>query len=71
VKHSGLVGWNLNVAHQSWVAPDTERVVGETASANNFLVVRAPSKTGDLGASVDAVHSCPSGRVPEVDMTVV
>jgi hypothetical protein len=31
VENSGLMCWNLNVAHESRVAPNAERIVRETA----------------------------------------
>lgn len=71
MEDSGLVGWDLNVAHQGGVAPDAEGVVGEAAGADDLLVVGAPSKAGNLGSSVDAVHSCTGSCVPEVDVAVV
>lgn len=71
VKNTGLVGGNLNVADKSWVAPDADGVVWETAGADNLAVVWAPSETGDLGTSVDAVDTGTSGGVPEVNVTIV
>jgi hypothetical protein len=63
--------WDLNVADQSWVAPDAERVVGKAAGADDLTVVRTPSEAGDLGSSVDAVDTSTSGGVPEVDVTII
>jgi hypothetical protein len=63
--------WDLNVADQGRVAPDAKRVVGEAAGADNLTVVRAPSKAGDLGSSVDAIDASTSGGVPEMDVTIV
>lgn len=71
MENTGLVGWDLNVANQCWVAPDADGVVWEATGADNLLVVRGPSEGGDLGTSVDAVGSGTGGGVPEVDVTVV
>lgn len=71
MKNSGLMCRNLNVAHQRWIAPNAERIIRETAGANDLSVMRAPPKTSHLGACVDAVHSSTGRSVPEMDMTVV
>lgn len=71
VKDSGLMCWNLNVAHQSRVAPDAEGVIGEAAGADDLTVVRAPSQAGNLRAGIDAVHSSTSCGIPEVNVTVI
>ncbi|KFX95175.1 hypothetical protein O988_05932, partial [Pseudogymnoascus sp. VKM F-3808] len=71
VENTGLVGWDLDVADESWVAPDAERVVGEATGADDLAVVRAPAKRGDLGAGVNAVDAGTGGGVPEVNVTVV
>ena len=71
MKHSGLVCRDLNIAYQGWITPDAERIVGEAAGADNLLVVRAPSKAGNLRTGVDTVNSGASRSVPEVDVTVV
>jgi hypothetical protein len=71
VEDSGLMSRDLDVAHQRRIAPDAEGVVGEAAGADDLLVVGAPPKAGNLRPSVDAVHSCAGGGVPEVDVTVV
>lgn len=71
VQNARLVGWNLHVLHARWVAPDAERVVRETASADDFLVVSAPSQASDLRVSGDVVDASSGGSVPEVDLTIV
>lgn len=71
VQNTGLVSGDLDIADESWVAPDAERVVRETARADDLAVVVAPSQTGDLGAGVDAVGAGTGRGVPEVDVTVV
>jgi hypothetical protein len=71
VKDSCLVGWDLNIANQCWVAPDADGVVWETAGADDLTVVRAPSKAGDLRASINAVDTSAGSRVPEVDVTII
>jgi len=71
VENSGLVCGNLDVADESWVAPDTDGVIRESTSADDLTVVRAPSEAGDLRSSVDAVNSCTSGCVPEMNVTIV
>ena len=71
VKHSGLVCRDFNIAYQGWIAPDAERIVGEATSADDLLVVWAPSKAGNLGTGVDTVNSSASRSVPEVNVTVV
>jgi hypothetical protein len=62
---------DLNVADQGWIAPDAEGVVREAAGADNFAVMRAPSKRGNLRTGIDAVDTSTSGCVPEVDVTVI
>lgn len=62
---------NLNIANQSRVTPDAKRVVGESAGADDLTVMRAPAKTGDLRTGIDAVDTCASSCIPEVDMTVI
>ena len=71
MEDSGLVGWDLDIANQSRVAPNADGVVWESTGADNLAVMRAPSETGNLGASVDAVNTCTGGGVPEVDVTIV
>lgn len=71
MQNPALVGGDLDVADESRVAPDAERVVGEAARADDLTVARAPPQAGDLRASVDAVHAGTRGGVPEVDVTVV
>ena len=71
MEDAGLVGGDLDVADQSWVAPDAEGVVWEAAGADDLAVVGAPAQGGDLGAGVDAVDASTGGGVPEVDVTVV
>lgn len=71
VEDAGLVGGDLDVADQSWVAPDAERVVGEAAGADDLAVVRAPAQGGHLGAGVNAVDAGTGGGVPEVDVAIV
>lgn len=62
---------DLDITDESWVAPNAEGVVRETAGADDLAVVVAPSQTGDLGACVDAVGAGTGCGVPEVDVTVV
>ena len=57
VEDPALVGGNLDVADESGVARDAERVVGETARADDLAVVGAPAEAGDLRAGVDAVDA--------------
>ena len=71
MKYPGLMCWNLDVAHQGWIAPDAERVVREATGADDLLVVRAPSKASNLRTGVNAVDSSTSCSIPEVNMTVV
>ena len=71
MKDSGLMRGNLNIANQGWVTPDAERIVGESTGADNLTVMRAPAKTGDLRTGIDAVDTCASSCIPEVDMTVL
>ena len=71
VQDPAFVGGDLDVADESRVAPDAERVVGEAARADNLAVVRAPAEAGDLAAGIDAVDASAGGGVPEVDVTVV
>ena len=71
MQNPGLVGRDLDVAHQRRVAPDAERVVREAGGADDLAVVRAPAQAGDLRARVDAVDARARCRVPEVDVAVV
>ena len=71
VKNSSFMSRDLNIADQGWVAPDADRVVGESAGADDLTVVRAPSEGCDLRTGVDAVDTRTGGCVPEVDVTVV
>jgi hypothetical protein len=71
VQNARLVSWDLHVLHAGGVAPDAERVVRETASADDFFVVSAPSQASDLRVSGDVVDASSSGSVPEVDLTIV
>ena len=71
MKDSGLMRWDLNVANEGWVAPDTDRVIREAATADDLAIVGAPSEASNLRAGIDAVHSCASSCVPEVNVTVV
>jgi hypothetical protein len=71
VEDSALVSRDLDGSDESRVAPDAKRVVGETAGADNFAVVRAPSERSNLRTSVDAVDASTGGGVPEVDVAIV
>lgn len=71
VEYTSLVSGDLNIANQSRIAPDAERVVGEATGADDLAVVVAPAQGRDLGASVDAVGTSTSGGVPEVNVTIV
>ena len=71
VEHTSLVSGDLNVANQSRIAPDAERVVGEATGADDLAVVVAPAQGRDLGAGVDAVDTSTGGGVPEVNVTIV
>jgi hypothetical protein len=65
------MGGDLDVLDERRVGPDGDGVVWEARGAGDLLVVGAPAQRGDLGASVDGVDTCTSGRVPEVDVAVV
>ena len=71
MEDSGLVCGNLNIADESWIAPNADRVIREATGADNLTVVRAPSEAGNLRTGIDAVDSCTCGCVPEMDMTIV
>jgi len=71
VQDTGLVGRNLHVLHASRVAPDAERVVGEATSADNLLVVGAPSQAGNLGIRRNGVDASSGRRVPEMYLAIV
>lgn len=71
VENTSLVGWDLDVADQGWVAPDADGVVWEATGADNLTVMWAPSEGGDLRAGINAVDTSTSGGVPEVNVTVV
>lgn len=71
MKNPSLVGWDLDVANQSGIAPDAERVIGEPARADDLAVVFAPFKACHLRPSVDAVRPGSSSGVPEVDVPIV
>jgi hypothetical protein len=71
VEDSALVGRDLDSSDKGRVAPDAQRVVGETAWADNLTVVRAPAERSNLRASVDAVDASTRGGVPEVDVAIV
>ena len=71
VEDSSLMRRDLNVANQSWVTPNAQRIVGETTGTDDLAVMRAPSKASNLGAGVNTVDSSTSCGIPEVDVTVV
>lgn len=71
MKNTSLVGWDLDVADQGWVAPDADGVVWEATGADDLTVMGAPSEGGNLRTGVDAVDTSTSGSIPEVDVTVV
>lgn len=71
VEDTALVGRDLDVADESGIAPDAERVVREATRADDLPVVGAPAEAGDLRTGVDAVDAGARGGVPEVDVTVV
>lgn len=71
VQNTGLVCRDLNVADQSGVTPDAQRVIGESTGANNLPVVVAPPQAGDLRAGIDAVGTGTRRGVPEVNMAIV
>ena len=71
VQNAGLVSRDLHVLDAGWVAPNAEAVVREAASADDLLVVSAPSKAGDLRVCGDVVDAGASSGVPEVDLAIV
>ena len=71
VQNARLVRRDLHVLDTGRVAPDAQAVVRETTSADDLLVVGAPSEAGDLRVSGDVVDASTSGGVPEVDLTIV
>lgn len=71
MKDTGFVSGDFDIADESWVTPDAQRVVGEPTGANNLAVVVAPAQAGHLRASVDAVGASTSSGVPEVNVTVI
>lgn len=71
MKNPCLMGWNLDVTHQCWVAPDAERIIGKAAGADDLAIMGAPSQAGHLRAGVNAVHSCSGSCVPEMNVTII
>src|SRR6267378_3771662 len=71
VQYASFVGRNLDVADQSRIAPDAQRVIWEPAGTDDLAVVIAPPQAGYLGAGVDAVRPGTGGSIPKMDVTIV